>query len=107
MGQTVQHLDLKNTKLSIFLQSQISQPHKWLRSQLQMLTGLALLKEGWKQSIPYTFLKVDITADFIVKACTSAQNKLIIRLLVNDKIINLQNIQTVDQEGPLKANVPD
>lgn len=45
-------------------------------------------------------------ADFINKASTSALNKLIIRLIVNDKIINLQNIKTVDQEGPLKANVP-
>lgn len=45
-------------------------------------------------------------ADFIDKASTSALNKLIIRLIVNDKIINLQNIKTVDQEGPLKANVP-
>lgn len=42
------------------------------------------------------FLKGDITVDFIVKACTSALNKLIVRLIVNDKITNLQNIKTVD-----------
>lgn len=72
-----------------------------------MLTGLALPKEGWKQSVSYTSLKVDITADFIVKACISALNKLIIRLIVNDKIINLQNIKTLDWEGALKANVSE
>lgn len=69
--------------------------------------GLALPKEGWKQSVPYTSLKVDITADFIVKDYISALNKLIIRLIVNDEIINLQNIKTLYQEGPLKANVPE
>lgn len=72
-----------------------------------MLAGLALPKEGWKQSVPYTSLKVDITADFIVKDYISALNKLIIRLIVNDEIINLQNIKTLDQEGPLKANDPE
>lgn len=72
-----------------------------------MLTGLALPKEGWKQSVSYTSLKVDITADSIVKACISALNKLIKRLIVNDKIINLQNIKTLDQEGPLKAIVSE
>lgn len=66
-----------------------------------MLAGLALPKEGWKQSVPCTSLKVDITADFIVKDYISALNKLIIRLIVNNEIINLQNIKTLDQEGPL------
>lgn len=57
-----------------------------------MLTSSALPREGCKQSISYALLKVNIMADFIVKAYTFSLSKLIIRLIVNDKIINLQNI---------------